>query len=198
MGSMTQVTDLLHLLKDGDKTVENKLIDAVYSELRKIAAICIRNERPGHILQPTALLNEAYLRLRRQNRKEWQSRAHYLAVAAQVMRRVLVDYARAQQSDKRPPTSMRVEMTPNLAAAASCWEDYMLDVDAALGRLEKVDPRQARILGMRFFAGMTESEIAELEGISTRTVKRDSGSGLAWLKAELRSAPRLAAVAARS
>jgi RNA polymerase sigma factor (TIGR02999 family) len=145
----------------------------------------MRTERSDHTLQPTALVNEAYLRLMPQGSREWQSRSHFLAAAAQVMRRVLVDYARARRSKKRGGDAVRLQFDDHLAVAGAAWENQMIDLDAALSKLAELDPRQVRALEARYFAGMTEAEIAEVEGVSERTVKRDCKAGLAWLNAEL-------------
>jgi RNA polymerase sigma factor (TIGR02999 family) len=147
----------------------------------------MRRERAGHTLQPTALVNEACLRLLPQRGRDWQSRSHFMAVAGQVMRRVLVDYARARNSKKRAGNAVRLEFDENLAIAAGGWEDQVIDVDTALRKLAEFDPRQARVLEARFFAGMTEAEIAVVEGTSERTVKRDCKAGLAWLYGEMGS-----------
>ncbi|MDX2151696.1 MAG: sigma-70 family RNA polymerase sigma factor [Bryobacteraceae bacterium] len=196
--SVAPVTELLRLANQGDASAEAQLMEALYSEMRKIAVAQMRNERGDHTLQPTALVNETYLRLFRQDAHEWEGKAHFLAVAAKVMRNVLVDYARARKSAKRAGNVIRCEFDENLPLADNRWEDQLLEVDQALARLAVIDPRQARVIEMRFFSGMTEGEIAALEGVSERTVKRDSRSGVAWLKAELTQPHKAARKSART
>ena len=190
---MARVTEILRLSSAGDSMAEAQLIETLYTELRRVAVACMKRERPDHTLQPTALVNEAWYRLLPQLGREWESRAHFLAVAGQVMRRVLVDHARARNSKKRFGHAVRLEFDDRLAVAGSNWTDQILDVDAALQKLAEVDPRQARVLQARFFAGMTAAEIAITEGMSERTVKRDCKHGLAWLCAELQRLPKSAA-----
>jgi len=179
-----EITVLLARVRTGDHAAEAKLIPLIYRELRTRAASLMRNERPDHILQPTALVHEAYLRLMAQKEVDWHSRAHFFAVASQVMRRILVDDARARKTEKRGGAARRVEMedVTQMSGRAS------LDVDAldeAIARLEQFDLRQGQIVVMRFFAGLTEGEIAGVLGISERTVKRDWRVARAWLRAEL-------------
>jgi RNA polymerase sigma factor (TIGR02999 family) len=183
------VTELLRLINEGNAEAEARLLDVLYAELRKLAGACMRRERSDHTLQPTALVNEAYLRLVGQRGKVWQNRAHFLAVAGQVMRRVLVDYARARNSKKRAGNIVRLPLEENLLAGGESWEARVIDIDRALIKLAEIDPRQARIIEMLFFSGMTEAEVAAALGISERTVKRDYKSGRAWLYGELTRAP---------
>jgi len=192
------ITELLRLVSQGDPTAEARLIEALYSELRKLAAACMRNERSDHTLQPTALVNEAYLRLVEQRGKEWQSRGHFLGVAAQVMRRVLVDYARAKKSHKRAGQAIRLTLEENFLPSIKPWEDHVIDIDTALNKLSTFDPRQARIIELRYFAGMTDCEIADVVGVSERTVKRDCKAGRAWLHGELQPVGDAPAPAGRS
>jgi RNA polymerase sigma factor (TIGR02999 family) len=184
MADSEEITRLLFLLRAGEKEVEERLIEAVYPELRRIARGYLQHERPGHTLQPTALVNEAYLQLVGQKDKDWQSRSHFFAVAAQVMRRVLVDYARQKKAQKRDGGRQRVELVDALAISEDRIED-VLAVDEALKRLAEWDPRQSKIVEMRFFGGLTEEEAAEALGISVRTVKRDWAVAKAWLHGEL-------------
>lgn len=144
----------------------------------------MRSERLDHTLQPTALVNEAYLRLLGDHAPELENRQHFFAVSAQVMRRILVDHARAYRSQKRPGNWVRVDLEDPLAFTA-CASEEMLSLDAALTRLAEIDPRQSRIVELRFFVGLTDAEIAELLSLSTRTVRREWQMARAWLYAEL-------------
>lgn len=179
-----EVTNLLWELKEGNKEAERILIPLVYSELRRIAAAHLRRESPDHSLQPTALVHEAYLRLTELKRIDWQSRSHFFAVSATVMRRILVDRARAQRARKRGEgwdvVSLNEAMLPAPAKSAE-----LLALDEALTRLAALDERQAKIVELRFFAGMSEEEAGEALGISARTVKRDWRIAKAWLYKEL-------------
>jgi RNA polymerase sigma-70 factor, ECF subfamily len=178
------ITKLLDLARQGDRLAEERLMEALYIELRRIAIACLRSERKDHTLQPTALVHEAYLKLASQRDKQWHNRGHFLAVAAQAMRRVLVDCARTRCAKKRGGEAFRVDFDSNLAIAND-WAEELLDVDRALTRLAEMDERQAKIVQMRFFAGLSECEIARLLGISERTVKRDWECAKAWLEGEL-------------
>lgn len=165
-----------------------RVIVALYADLHRIAENLLRAERPGHTLQPTALVNEVYLRLGSAQKAEWQSRTHFFAVAATTLRRILVDYARAHQAERRGGRDERVPL--DLAdAAVSCNYDDVLTIDEALSRLEQADPRAARVTELRFFAGLQESEIAEELSISEITVKRDWKFARAWLASRLRHQP---------
>jgi RNA polymerase sigma factor (TIGR02999 family) len=178
------ITGLLQRTQQGDRVAEARLIEVLYTELRQIAGRCIRSERPELTLQPTALVHEAYMRLAGRQGSEWQNRKHFLATAAQVMRHVLIDCARARRSQKRGGDLCRVELNPQLPAGQD-WALDLLDIDEALGNLAKLDERQARIVEMRFFAGLTEAEIAEIIGVSERTVKREWEFARAWLHGQL-------------
>ena len=179
------ITELLRLVNVGDAAAESRLLTLLYAELRRIAASCMGGERNDHTLQPTALVNEAYLRLVTQKDKTWQNRSHFLAVAAQVMRRVLVDYARAKNSQKRAGQAVRVELDEALALSKPGWQERVIDVDNALKKLAAFDERMAKVIEFRYFAGMTETEIALHLNISDRTVKRDCKAARAWLQGEL-------------
>ncbi len=181
----SQITQLLRLVSTGDPAAENRLLDILYTELRKIAATCMAGERADHTLQPTALVNEAYLRLVDQKDKPWENRNHFLAVASQVMRRVLVDYARARKSQKRAGNFVRIELEDSLLTTGTGWQERVIDIDNALAKLASFDPRMARIVELRYFTGMTESEIATLLDRSDRTVKRECRTARAWLQGEL-------------
>ena len=184
-----QVTLLLNELKLGDKAALGRLIPLVYQELRLLAARCLRAERVGHTLQATALIHELYLRLVDQDRANWQDRAHFLAVAAQLMRRILVDYARARQAAKRGGAAVDVDIAAVDLGGTEVSVEEVLSVDEALERLAELDPQQTRIAELRYFAGLTVEETAEALGISPRTVKRDWAVASAWLRTELSRRP---------
>lgn len=178
------VTQLLRELKGGSKAAEGRLLELVYPQLKKIARSYLRRERAGHSLQPTLLVNEAYLQLAAQNEKDWHSRVHFYAVAAQLMRRLLVDHARQRNAAKRDGRRVKVELADALAITDDGL-DEVLDIDSALRRLAEFDPRSSQVVVMRFFGGMTEEEIAEVLQVATRTVKRDWSLAKAWLHGEL-------------
>jgi RNA polymerase sigma factor (TIGR02999 family) len=178
------VTTLLRELRGGGRSAEARLLDLVYPELRRIARGFLRQERAGHSLRPTALVNEAYLQLASQQDKAWANRSHFYAVAAQLMRRLLVDYARQRNAAKREGRQHRVELTDAIAITDDGLEQ-LLDIDEALKRLAEFDPRASRVVVLRFFGGMTEGEIAEVLGVAERTVKRDWNVARAWLHGEL-------------
>jgi RNA polymerase sigma factor (TIGR02999 family) len=181
------VTRLLNLMRLGDRSAEAELFAIVYGELRRLAARVMKSERADHTLQATALVHEAYLRLVGSGTPEWQNRGHFLAVAAQAMRRVLVDHARHRGAAKRGSTPIRV---PLLETLAVCDEDcaYIMALEEAMQRLERCDLRQSRVVELRYFAGMTEEEAASVLGVSSRTVKRDWNTAKAWLYSEMAKA----------
>jgi RNA polymerase sigma factor (TIGR02999 family) len=185
MDGLGNVTKLLADHRSGNKEAENHLLNIVYPELRKIAGRCLRGERTGHTLQPTALANEAYLQLAGQiGDKEFENRSHFYAIAAQLMRRILVDYSRQKKAAKRDGNRNRVELTENLAISEDRLEE-ILSIDEALNRLAEFDPRSSRVVELRFFGGMTEIEVAEVLQVNARTVKRDWNVAKAWLHGEL-------------
>jgi RNA polymerase sigma-70 factor (ECF subfamily) len=178
------ITRMLDELRSGRREVESRLLEVVYPELRRIAAHYMQGERAGHTLQPTALVNEAYLELVGKVDIDWRNRSHFFGVAAQLMRRILVNYARRKRAQKREGKRRRVELSDALAVAENRL-DEIIAVDSALDRLAEWDPRQAKIVELRFFAGLTEDETAEALGISPRTVKREWTVAKAWLNSEL-------------
>lgn len=178
------VTRILYEMKEGNHEAEDRLIPIVYKELRRIAAAYLRREAPGHSLQPTALVHEAYLRLTHMHGVDWQSRSHFFAVSATVMRRILVDRARAQHSKKRGDGWNALSLD-NVILPSPERAPEIIALDQALKRLSQVDERQSKIVELRFFAGMSEEEIGEVLGISPRTVKRDWRVARAWLYDEL-------------
>src|SRR5277367_1544374 len=185
--SRGEVTVLLGELKLGRKDALERLVPLVYRELRRVAGRCMRDERPGHTLQPTALVHEAFLRLVDQNHADWQNRAQFVAVAGQVMRRLLVDHARGRRALKRGiPITLNEEIIHGTGRPDQTEE--ILAVDEILGRLEKLDPQQARVVELRYFGGLSVEETAEAMAISPRTVKRDWAMAKGWMKGQLSGA----------
>ena len=182
--SKQDVTGLLRRWEEGDKEALEELMPLVYSELRRLAAHYLRIERSGHTLQPTALVHEAYLRLVDQKHVAWQNRAHFFGIAARMMRRVLVDHARRRAAGKRNAATYQI--APEGAEADRDLE--ILALHDALTGLERLDARQARIVELRFFGGLSVEETAEAAGVSTATVKREWRTARAWLRRELDSA----------
>lgn len=180
-----EITRLLAKMRLGNPEAEARLISLVYGELRRIAARYMRNERADHSLQPTALVHEAYLRLHKMNAIDWQSRSHFFAVSAHTMRQILVDHARAKNAGKRGVEWNQVSFEVGELAAASESTVNIVALDEALTRLETFDQRQAKVVEMRFFGGLSEDEIGAELGISERTVKRDWRMARAWLYQEL-------------
>jgi RNA polymerase sigma factor (TIGR02999 family) len=178
------VTQLLLDLRLGNREANARLIPLVYQELRRIAAAHMRREHFNHSLQPTALVHEAYMRLVQISQVDWQSRAHFFCVASTEMRRILVDHARANLAQKRGGRNNTIWLDEDILAGPSKSPE-VIALDDALNALAKLDDRQAKIVEMRFFAGMTEEETGEILGISVRTVKRDWRIAKAWLFKEL-------------
>jgi RNA polymerase sigma-70 factor, ECF subfamily len=167
-----EVTQLLAQIHAGDREAENRLIPLVYIELRRLAAHYLRGERSDHTLQPTALVHEAYIKLTRMQEIDWQGRSHFFATAANAMRRILIDHARAQRAEKREGFHEAISLDDVLVFSPSRSSD-LVALDVALDRLAENDPRCAKVVEMRFFVGMSEEEIAYALEISVRTVKRD-------------------------
>jgi RNA polymerase sigma-70 factor, ECF subfamily len=182
--SPTGVTELLLAWGDGDHAALDKLIPLIYDELRRLAAHYLHRERPNHTLQPTALVNEAYLRLVDQTRTKWRGRAHFFGAAAQVMRRILVDYARQHGAAKRGGGGQMVTLDEGVALAQE-REVNLLALDEALTRLEALDPQKSRIVELRFFGGLSIEQTAEVLGVSTATVTRQWRTTKTWLHREL-------------
>ena len=179
------VTLLLARLRDGNRDAGDQLIPLIYAELRRMAGAYMRRERPGQTLQATALVHEAYMRLVDGQQEPWQNRAHFFAIAAHSMRQVLVDHARRRHAGKRGGASARkVAFDVDLLIAPDRLED-VLAIDEALERLAVIDPRQSRLIELRFFVGLNVEEVAEVMGISPITVKREWRSAKAWLHREL-------------
>lgn len=182
--SPKEVTQLLTDWSGGDRAAFDELVPLVYEELRRLAHHYMGREHVGHMLQTTALVNEAYLRLADQNRMHWQNRAHFYAIAAQMMRRILVDYARKRRYAKRGGELFKV----SLAEAAGLSEERAADVialDEALKILAEIDPQQSRVVELRFFGGLTIEETAEVLALSHDMVKREWATAKAWLYREM-------------
>jgi RNA polymerase sigma factor (TIGR02999 family) len=186
-GSPKEVTQLLKEWSAGSPEALEQLIPLVYKELHRLAQSALRRERSEHTLQSTALVHEAYLRLVGQRRVQWQSRAHFFAVSAQLIRRILVDYARKQHAAKRGDNPLRLTLDESVAVPNKREVD-LVALDDALGMLANLDPQQCRIVELRFFAGLSVEETAEVVGISTATVKRDWAMAKAWLYQQLHNA----------
>jgi RNA polymerase sigma factor (TIGR02999 family) len=174
------LTELLGQLSAGDRSAEERLISQVYMELHRLAYQHMRGERNDHTLQPTALVNEVYLRLCRQHSVQWQDRGHFFRIAGRLMRRILVDHARQKQASKRGAGQPSVPLEDMLVASAENLE-LTLEIDDLLKKLALLLPRQAQVAELRFFAGLTEDEIATAVGLDVRTVKRDWFKARAWL-----------------
>jgi len=182
--SPSKVTQLLHDWSDGDREALDKLIPIVYEELRRQAARYLRRERPGHTLQTTALIHEAYIRLIDQKNVRWQNRAHFFAIAAQLMRRILVDHARGRQAAKRGGSDIKLPLEEGMIGSEGREVD-LVALDEALERLASIDPQQSRVVELKFFSGLSVEETAEVLGVSQRTVKRDWNVAKAWLRREI-------------
>lgn len=179
------ITALLVAWENGDDEALRRLAVAVYDDLRRLAAAQMRNERADHTLQPTALVNEAFLRLQGQRRRAWKERRQFFAVSARIMRHVLVDHARARRAGKRGSGATRLDVTALADVAAPGAGVDVLGLDEALERLARLKPRLAKVVELRFFGGLGVDEAAELLGCSARTVKRDWEMARAWLIREL-------------
>lgn len=177
-----EITQLLARMAGGDRGAEGQLLPLIYDQLRALAAHFLRSERPNHTLQATALVHEAYLRLVGIGQISWQNRAHFFALAARTMRRVLVDHARNINAGKRRGVKVSLESAIVYSEEQS---GELLALNEALDRLEELDPRMARVVELRFFAGLSEEETAEVLGVSGRTVKRDWKMAKSWLYGEL-------------
>lgn len=181
-----EITQLLVAWGKGDETALDQLIPAVYGELRRIAGNFMRRQNPGHTLQASALVNEAFLRLVDSNKVNWQSRTHFFAVSAQLMRRVLVDAARRRNSQKRGGDRLRITLDDRVDLSNEDETD-LVALDEALTRLADLNPRHSRIVELRYFGGLTEDQVAETLNVSARTVRRDWSVARAWLYRELQS-----------
>ncbi|HEX8999736.1 MAG TPA: sigma-70 family RNA polymerase sigma factor [Blastocatellia bacterium] len=179
-----EITHLLRAWGQGDAAALEKLMPLVYAELRRLARRYMKRQRPDHPLQTTALVNEAYLRLIDSSRVQWQDRAHFFAVSAQLMRRILVDFARAQGNLKRGGGAQQLSLDQAMAVSAERSAD-LIALDDALNTLATMNPRQSQIVELRYFGGLSEEETAEALKVSPRTVRRDWSLARAWLYREL-------------
>ena len=184
----TRVSDLLQAWAQGDIAARDDLLPLVYEDLRKRAAAYLRRERPSHTLQPTALVHEAYLRLVGQERPDWHNRGQFFGVASQMMRWILVDHARAHQAAKRPQAALRLSVDERMSAIDPIDCEIIL-LDQALEELTSRDARQARIVEMRYFGGLSEQEIAEALSVSRSTVTREWQTARAWLYRRITAGP---------
>jgi len=180
----TEVTRLLQEWKGGDAKALDALLPLVYKELRRLARSHLRKERPDHTLQSAALVHEAYLRLVGQNPPQWESRAHFFAIAAQLMRQILVDYARRRRAAKRGGTVCKISVE-NAAMLSRQKDVEVIALDDALHSLAKLDARQSRVVELRFFAGLSLEEISAALEIAPATVQRDWTAARAWLHREI-------------
>lgn len=185
--SMEEITQLLLKWRAGDTTALERLIPLVYNELRRLARQCMRKERAGHTLQTTALVNEAYLRLVKSSRVDWQDRAHFFAVAAQLMRRVLVDEARRRKLQKRGGEFTRLTLSDEVLPARQQREIDLIALDEALERLAEFAPRKCKVVEMRFFGGLSIDQTSAVLGVSVDIVKREWRTAKLWLLEELSS-----------
>lgn len=179
------VTALLSQLTQGNQDAADKLIPVVYDELKRLARAYMRRERPDHTLQTTALVHEAYLKLVRQQAVNWQGRSHFFGIAAQLMRRILVDHARGHLRKKRGGEKIVLPLDEALVFSPEHSEE-LVRLNEALERLSAIDPRQGKIVELRFFGGLSVEETSEFLGVSAKTVKRDWAVAKVWLHGELR------------
>jgi RNA polymerase sigma factor (TIGR02999 family) len=179
------VTQLLIQLTEGNRAVHDNLLPLIYDELRSLAANYLRRERSGHTLQPTALVHEAYLRLVDQTQVQWQNRAHFFGVAAQMMRRILVDHARGHNAGKRGSDFQKLSLDENIDVSGERATD-LVALDDALKALAEIDEQKSRIVELRFFGGLSVEETAEVLGVSAPTVKRQWRMAKAWLYGQVK------------
>jgi RNA polymerase sigma factor (TIGR02999 family) len=184
MPAQLEITQLLVNLGNGDKAAKDKLFDLVYEQLRQLASAYLRRERRGHTLQTTDLVHDAYFKLVNKDGVQWQNRSHFFAIAAEAMRRLLIDHARKHRAAKRGGGQAKVALEDATVMAEERPEE-MIALDEALTKLAELDARQSRIVEQRFFAGCTLEEIADNLGISLATVKREWNSAKAWLHREM-------------
>src|SRR5688572_10237607 len=185
MQSNEGITELLIDWSQGDQAALEKLMPLVYNELRRLASNYLRRERAGHTVQPTALVNEAYLKLIDQRNAKWQNRAHFFGISAQLMRRILVDHARQHQAVKRGGSNQQRLSITSAEQFAKQPEVDLLALNEALDELARIDPQQGRIVELKFFGGLSIDETAEVLGVSHATVERDWKMARAWLRRQL-------------
>jgi len=185
--SSKEITEILARVEEGDDLAMAALLPEVYSEMRALAGSYFRNERAEHTLQPTALVHEAFVRLAGSAGASWESRAHFFAIAAQVMRRILTDHARTKKASKRGGGQERITLSGLLTPPNLTMQLDLLALDEALTKLSELFPRQGRIVEMRFLGGLNEKEVAHVLGVTTRTVQREWRMARAFLRLELKS-----------
>jgi RNA polymerase sigma factor (TIGR02999 family) len=178
--SSPNITQMLLAWSSGDEQALDELIPIVHDELHRIAARHMKGERRGHTLQTTALLNEAFEKLVERKNVQWKNRAHFFAIAAQIMRRILIDHARTRLRAKRGKRGEKISLEQVALVSESRAEELIL-LDKALIELAEIDPRKSRIVELKFFGGLTTEEIAELEGVSSRSIEREWRKAKAWL-----------------
>ena len=183
---MSEITRILSAIEQGDPDAAEQLLPLVYEELRRQAANYLRRERPDHTLQTTALIHEAYLRLIDQREVNWQSRAHFFAISAQAMRRILVDYARTKHREKRGGEALKLPLEEAALMPLEEKSVDLMELDEALTRLGEIDEEKARIVELRYFSGLSTEETAAVLRVSTRTVERGWTMAKAWLLRELK------------
>jgi RNA polymerase sigma-70 factor (ECF subfamily) len=179
------ITEMLIELTDGNKEVVNHILPHIYDELRKLASSYLRKERSNHTLQPTALVHEAYMKLIDQNRVKWQNRAHFFGIAAQVMRRILMDHARKHQAEKRGGEFEKLPIEEEILIVSHDKSAELVALDDALEELAKLDPDKAKIVELRYFGGLSIEETAEVMGVSVPTVNRHWKMAKAWLFSQI-------------
>jgi RNA polymerase sigma-70 factor (ECF subfamily) len=185
-GSPGEVTLLLQQMRSGDSDAANRLVPIVIQELHRLAQYYLNGERPGHTLQPTALVNEAYLRLVGDQGRDWRNRAHFIGVTASTMRRILIDHARRKRAIKRDTEGAIFELQDYRAGLSDRQADELIALNAALDRLETMNPRHRQVVELRYFGGLSLEETAEALSVSPITVKRDWVAARAWLKGQVR------------
>jgi len=188
-GSAPDVTQLLANWSQGDQSALEQLMPLVYGELRRLAGAYLRRERSNHTLQSTALVHEAFMRLVQQQDVQWRNRAHFYAIAAQMIRRILVDYARSQHAEKRGSGAIKLALDEAMAVPQTGADIALLGLNDALDRLAELDERQGKIVELRFFAGLSIEETAEVMHLSPASIKREWQTARAWLFREMTRTP---------
>jgi RNA polymerase sigma factor (TIGR02999 family) len=181
----SEITQMLLELTEGNQEVVNKILPHIYDELRRLAGGYLRRERSDHTLQPTALVHEAYMKLIDQNRVKWKNRAHFFGIAAQVMRRILLDHARKHQADKRGGEAEILPLEEEILVVSHDRSAELIALDDALEALAEIDPQKARVVELRYFGGLSIEETAEVTGVSVPTVNRQWRMAKAWLYSQL-------------
>ena len=185
----TEATQILHAMSNGDRSGTDRLIELVYEDFRNLAGKYMGRDTPGNTLQPTAVVHEAFIKLVGHEEVDWRGRSHFFAVGAVTMRRILVDHARKRSAKKRGGDRQRIRLTDELTISKNNDED-VLAIDEALTRLAEIDQRRSQIVELIFFGGLTHEEVAEVLGVTTRTVERQWASSRAWLGRELAEDPQ--------